>query len=204
VLKWVCTTDDSGARNEIVVPQTTVDATVEAVIAEGFSPVFAEVDSRSWLLSLESTQRSISDRTAAIITVDWLDTLCDLGPFRKLADEYNIKLISDSAQSFGASTGRPLSIDHAHAIIYSMGYPKVLTGAGSGGLIVCSKSVTKVLECDPSGILRHETISETGASMCLQALCLLPGNLETRSKAGQEYCSSSEIETKNHSSSTLL
>jgi hypothetical protein len=178
VLKWVRTTDDSGARNEIVVPQTTVDATVEAVIAEGFSPVFAEVDSKSWLLSLESTQRSISDRTAAIITVDWLGTLCDLGPFRKLADEYNIKLISDSAQSFGASTGRPLSIDHAHAIIYSMGYPKVLTGAGSGGLIVCSKSVTEVLECDPSGILRHETISETGASMCLQALCLLPENLE--------------------------
>jgi hypothetical protein len=107
VLKWVRTTNDSGTRNEIIVPQTTVDATVEAVIAEGFSPVFAEVDSRSWLLSLESIQRSIADRTVAIVILDLLGTLCDLGPFWELADEYDIKVMSGSARSFGASTGQP-------------------------------------------------------------------------------------------------
>ncbi|KAH9204639.1 pyridoxal phosphate-dependent transferase [Leptodontidium sp. 2 PMI_412] len=161
---------------EVIVPQTTAGATVEAVIDKGFKPVFVEV-----------TERFISDKTAAIVTVDWLGTQCDLGPFRKLADKHGIKLISDSAQSFGATNGQPPSIGLAHATIYSLGYPKVFTGAGSGGLIVCPKSLADLLERNPTGILRHEALAEVNAFMCLRALDTLPAALETRGEARKLY-----------------
>ena len=165
---------------------TTVGATVEAVIEEKFVPVFVSVDPDSWLLSLEATKCAITEKTAAIITVDWLGTQCDLEPFRILANEHSIKLISDSAQSFGASNGRPPSLSFSHATIYSLGYPKVLTG-GSGGLIVCSESLKRELMDHASGILRHEALAETNAFVCLQALSSLPKSLETRATAGELY-----------------
>ncbi|KAK8144852.1 hypothetical protein G3M48_005242 [Beauveria asiatica] len=174
-------------RSEIIVPQTTVGATVEAVIAENFIPVFVGVDPKSWLLSPELTERSISEKTAAIITVDWLGTQCGLEPFRKLADKQGIQLISDSAQSFGATAGKPPSVGVADATIYSLGYPKVLTGGGSGGLIVGPKSLADLLEKDPTGILRHEVLPEINAYSSLRALESLPTALETRGAAGKLY-----------------
>lgn len=173
--------------NEVIVPQTTVGATIEAVIREGFTPVFVGIDLDSWLLSPLLTEGAISGKTAAIITVDWLGTQCDLGPFRKLADDYDIKLISDSAQSFGATSGEPPAVKLADATIYSLGYPKVLTGAGSGGIIICSKSLANLLESEPSGILHHEALAEINAFMCLRALDSLPEALERRKAAGNMY-----------------
>lgn len=187
VLKGVRATNGPDGPNEVIVPQTTVGATVEAVIDEGLVPVFVSIDPHSWLLSPEATQRAISKQTVAIITVDWLGTQCDLGPFRKLASEYGIKLISDSAQSFGASNGKPPSVSLADATIYSLGYPKVLTGGGSGGLIVCLENLERLLEIDPSGILRHEALAESNAFMTLQALHSFPEALKTRRAAGELY-----------------
>lgn len=74
---------------------------------EGFVPVLVDVEPSSWMLSPRATARAISERTVAIITVEWLGTLCDLHPFRKLADEHGVKLVSDSAQSFGAIRAKP-------------------------------------------------------------------------------------------------
>ena len=193
VLKGVRAADGSNGRNmrngrdEVIVPQTTVEATVEAVIDEGFKPVFVGVDRESWLLSPEAAERAISDKTAAIIAVDWLGTQCNLGPLRKLADEHDIRLISDSTQSFGAASNsngsNPPSLLLAHATIYSLGL-----GPGSaGGLIVCPDPLHRLLESHPSGILRHETLPEVNAFMCLRALSELPHALNTREAAGNLY-----------------
>lgn len=187
VLKGVRIACGSDGRNEVIVPQTTVGATIEAVIDEGFCAVFVPVDPASWLLSPEATQHAITAKTAAIITVDWLGTQCDLEPFRKLSDEHDIKLISDSAQSFGASIGKPPAVLYTDATIYSLGYPKVLTGAGSGGLIVCSALLERLIQSDPSGILRHEAMTEVNAYMALQALGSLPEALKARRAAGELY-----------------
>lgn len=174
-------------KTEVIVPQTTVGATVESVIALGFTPVFVSVDPGTWLLDPVATEHAISKKTAAIVTVDWLGTQCNLEPFRKLADNYGIKLISDSAQSFGAGDKPPPAVDLAHATIYSMGYPKVFTGGGSGGIIVCPHALMAQLECDGAGILRHETLAELNASQALRALEELPLALSRRSAAGESY-----------------
>lgn len=180
---------DSGAksRNEVIVPATTVASTAEAVIMEGFVPVLTDVDPHSWMLSPEATEQNISEKTAAIITVDWLGTHCDLGPFRKLADKHGVKLISDSAQSFGAISGKPSAVDLADATIYSTGYPKVFHTGGSGGILLCSKSQADWLEREPTGILRHEAMPETNAYIGLRALDELSKALESRTKAANTY-----------------
>ena len=61
-------------------------------MTEGLMPVLVGVDSDS------------SERTAAIITVGWLGNICNLYRFRKLADKFGTKSISDSS---GALNSKP-------------------------------------------------------------------------------------------------
>ncbi|KAH6855722.1 pyridoxal phosphate-dependent transferase [Chaetomium sp. MPI-CAGE-AT-0009] len=163
------------SRNEVIVPSLTVGATAEAVIGEGFTPVFVDVDKKSWIISPEATTRCITDKTAAIITVDWL------------ASKRGVKLISDSAQSFGTSPGKPPSVNLAYTTIYSLGYPKVFTRAGSSSVIVYPKLLADILEEHPTGILRYETIAEINAVIYLRALDGLAQSLMGRAAAADIY-----------------
>ncbi|KAF8859557.1 hypothetical protein BDZ45DRAFT_673299 [Acephala macrosclerotiorum] len=186
-LKAVAADNRSEIRNEVIVPAITAVSTIHAVMMEGYTAIIVDVDPHSWMLSVTASAQAISERTAAIITVDWLGTLCDLGPFRKLADEYGVKLISDSAQSFGAIPGKPPAINLADATIYSTGFPKVFHTGGSGGILVCSASQAAWLEDEPTLILRHEVMSETNAFLGLRALDRLPQDLEARRKVAEMY-----------------
>lgn len=186
-LKALLFDNDPTARNEIIMPAITVAATAEAVIMEGYTPVIVDVDPHSWMLSLDATVKSVSTKTAAIITVDWLGTQCDLGPFRGLADQHGFKLISDSAQSFGALRGKPSAVDLADAVIYSTGSPKVYHTGGKGGLLICPKSRADWLKTEPTGILRHEVMLEANAYQGLRALDDLPEALENRNKVAAMY-----------------
>lgn len=186
-LRALLTESRPKTRNEVIVPATAVALTAEAVIMEGFVPVFTDVDPHSWMLSPEATEKNISDKTAAIITVDWLGIHCDLGPFRKLADKYSVKLISESTQSFGAIRGKPSVGDLADATIYNTGFPNVFHTGGSGGVLICSKSQADWLEREPAGIFWHEAMHETNAFQGLRALDELPRALETRAKVANTY-----------------
>ena len=64
--------------SEVIVPMTTVGATVEALIEEKFVPVFISIDRDSWLLPSDATEHAINERMVATITVDWLGTQCAL------------------------------------------------------------------------------------------------------------------------------
>ena len=123
-LKAVFGDDRVENRDEIIVPALTAVSTAEAVIMEGFVPVIVDIDALSWTLGPHATAQAITERTAAIITVDWLGTQCDLHSFREMADAHGLKLVSDSAQSFGSGNGRPPAVDLADIMIYSTGFPK--------------------------------------------------------------------------------
>ncbi|KAH9055023.1 hypothetical protein EDB87DRAFT_1356274 [Lactarius vividus] len=186
-LKTVFRDGKPKTRNEVIMPAITVVSTAEAVLSEGFVPVFVDVNPQTWMLSPEATKASISERTGAIITVDWLGARCDLGPFRKLADEHHLKLISDSAQSFGASSGRPPAVDLSDASIFSTGFPKVFHTGGSGGILICSKAQAEWLDNEPTGILRHYAMPEENAYQGLRALDELPEVLLARAEIANLY-----------------
>lgn len=185
-LKAVLPEGPSPTRNEIIVPAVTVASTVQAILQENYQPVLCDIDSQTWMLDVKAAKAAISEKTAAIVTVDWLGTPCDLAPFRKLADNHRLKLISDSAQSFGAQKGKPAALTLAHAMIYSFGYPKVFQ-AGSGGALICPKPLAEAVEAHPTNIFRHEAMPEMTAFLGLRALETIDETLKDRSKAAARY-----------------
>lgn len=127
-----------GAGAEVVTTPLTFVATIEAILYCGGIPVFADIDAESLTLDAESVSRSLTARTAAVVTVDMAGHPCDYAKLRAVCSRRRIPLIADSAHAFGARyRGKP--IPHwTDAAVYSFYATKNLT-CGEGGMVVANR-----------------------------------------------------------------
>ena len=124
----------AGCGDEVVVPAFTFVATVNAVVAAGAVPVFAEVDD-SLGLDPHLLPDCITERTAAIVAVHLENVACDLDRVLDVASPNHIPVIEDTAQAMGATYhGRCLGTFGALGA-FSLQQEKNIT-AGEGGLVV--------------------------------------------------------------------
>ena len=91
-----------GPGDEVVVPSLSFIATANAVLHAGASPVFADVEPRSFNLDPEAAAEAIGPRTRAILLVHQLGLPADLPRFQKLARERGLALVEDSACAVGS------------------------------------------------------------------------------------------------------
>jgi 8-amino-3,8-dideoxy-alpha-D-manno-octulosonate transaminase len=123
-----------GPGDEVIVPAFTFIATVNAVVAAGAVPVFAEVDDTLGL-DPSDLEGHINERTAAVIVVHLENSAADLDALLPIADRHDVPVIEDTAQAFGATYhGRALGTLGALGA-FSLQQEKNIT-AGEGGLIV--------------------------------------------------------------------
>jgi len=122
-----------GCGDEVVVPAFTFVATVNAVVAAGAVPAFAEID-ETLGLDPGSLDAQITDRTSAIVAVHLENVACDLDAVLAVAERRGIAVIEDAAQSFGATyQGRAVGTFGALGA-FSLQQEKNIT-AGEGGLV---------------------------------------------------------------------
>ena len=122
-----------GCGDEVIMPAFTFVATVNAVVAAGAVPVFAEIDDTLGLDPSDLDEK-ITDRTAAIIAVHLENVACDLDALLAVAERRGIPMVEDTAQSFGATyRGRALGTFGALGT-FSLQQEKNIT-AGEGGLV---------------------------------------------------------------------
>jgi 8-amino-3,8-dideoxy-alpha-D-manno-octulosonate transaminase len=122
-----------GCGDEVVVPAFTFVATVNAVIAAGAVPVFAEVDDTLGV-DCADLAAHITDRTVAIIAVHLENVACDLDGVLDVAARHDVRVIEDAAQALGATYhGRPVGTFGALGA-FSLQQEKNIT-AGEGGIV---------------------------------------------------------------------
>jgi len=94
---------------EVIVPSFTFIATANAIILAGGTPVFAESEAETYGLDSEDVRRRINKHTKAIIALHYGGFPSkEIKELRRIADENNILLIEDAAESLGAQyKGRP-------------------------------------------------------------------------------------------------
>lgn len=124
-----------GSGDEVILPPITFVATANAVVYQGGTPVFADVDPDTLLIDPDQVVAKISPRTKAIVAVDFAGQPCDYDRLRHIADEYNLTLISDACHSLGAEyKGRKVGT-LADFTVFSFHPVKHIT-TGEGGMIV--------------------------------------------------------------------
>ena len=93
---------DMPIGSEIIVPANSFIASSEAVTRSGHRVVFVDIDTESYVISIEDLKKRITLKTKAIMAVHLYGHPCDMDELAKIAKEYNLYIIEDCAQAHGA------------------------------------------------------------------------------------------------------
>jgi perosamine synthetase len=124
-----------GPGDEVIVPDATWIASAAPICYVGATPVFVDIDARTWGLSPQSLAAGITPRTKAAIVVDLYGSMPDWDELSAIADRHGIHLIEDAAEAVGSCwRDRPAG---AFGVMSAFSFhgSKTLT-TGEGGMLV--------------------------------------------------------------------
>ena len=126
--------------DEIIVSPWTMTASATAILHWNAIPVFADIEEDTFNLDPISVEANITKYTKAIMAVDIFGHSADMDNLRKIANKYNLKIISDSAQAPGAMHKGKYAGTLADIGGYSLNYHKHIH-TGEGGIIVTNDDI---------------------------------------------------------------
>ena len=89
--------------DEVIMPSFTFSSTANAVLMRGGIPIFVDVSGKNLNLSSVDIAPAITEKTKAILVMHYAGFACEMDSILKLAEEYDLVLIEDAAQSISAS-----------------------------------------------------------------------------------------------------
>lgn len=125
-----------GPGDEVVTVPNTFIATVNAIILAGASPVFADIDERTFNMSIESLHGALSPKTKAILPVHLYGLMAPMPEIMNLAKERDILVIEDACQAHGADIAGKRAGSYGDMAAFSFYPSKLLNTAGDGGIVV--------------------------------------------------------------------
>ncbi len=125
-----------GFGDEVIVPAYTFFATAEAVSQAGGTPIFVDIDHRTYNIDGAQLEAKVTSRTKAIIPVHLYGHPADMDPILELAKRRRLRIIEDNAQSMGAEYKGRKTGAFGHAGCLSFFPSKNLGAYGDGGMIV--------------------------------------------------------------------
>lgn len=134
-----------GPGDEVIVPDLTFAATINAVLYCGATPVIVDVDPATWGMSLETIARFCTSRTKAIIPVHLYGRPVEMPPIVKFARARGIAVIEDCAEAPGASYDGQLVGQFSDISCFSFYANKIVTSGEGGMCLTNSDRHSKVL-----------------------------------------------------------
>jgi dTDP-4-amino-4,6-dideoxygalactose transaminase len=125
-----------GPGDEVITTPFTFVASVAAIIYTGATPVFVDIDPRSFTIDASQIEDAITNHTKAILPIHLYGQMADMDPILEIAQRHNLIVIEDAAQAHGAEyKGRPAgSLGDLGCFSF---YPGKNLGAyGEGGMVV--------------------------------------------------------------------
>ncbi|MFB4163994.1 DegT/DnrJ/EryC1/StrS family aminotransferase [Alteribacillus sp. JSM 102045] len=125
-----------GKNDEVITTPFTFFATAEVITRVGATPVFVDIDPKTYNINPELIEKAITKKTKAIIVVHLFGQPADMDPIMKIAEKHNLKVIEDACQSIGAVYKGRKTGSIGDAGCYSFFPSKNLGAYGDGGIIV--------------------------------------------------------------------
>ncbi len=121
--------------DEIITPSFTWVSTVEAIKLLNATPVYVDISLETFNINPDLIENHITEKTKVILPVSIFGRCADLTHISKIANKYNLKVLEDAAQSFGAKHKSQLSCSIADISTTSFFPAKPLGCYGDGGAI---------------------------------------------------------------------
>ena len=125
-----------GAGDEVITTPFTFIATADVISLLSATPVFADIVTDTFNIDPGKIEEKITRKTKAIIPVHLFGHPADMDPICALAAKYNIRVIEDCAQAFGATYKGKKVGTRGDCGCFSFFPSKNLAGYGDGGMII--------------------------------------------------------------------
>lgn len=125
--------------DEVITTPFTFIATAESISRCGARPIFVDIDSETLNINVKLIERKLTNKTKAILPVHLYGEAVEMIQVMNLAKKYNLKVIEDCAQSFGATyIGKKVgTIGNVACLSY---FPSKILGCyGDGGMVITNE-----------------------------------------------------------------
>ena len=149
------------AGDEVITTPITFAASANCALYCGATPVFADINERTYNIAPASVAEKMTEKTKAVVAVDYTGQAAELAPLLKLCRDNGAVLIEDAAHSIGTKyDGKPVG-SIADLTTFSFHPVKTVTG-GEGGAVLTNNAeyYKKLLLYRSHGITRDESLLE--------------------------------------------
>lgn len=126
-----------GPGDEVIVPDLTFAATINAVLHAGAVPVIVDIEEEGWCIDPKEIEKAITERTKAIIPVHLYGQPCNMKAIMEIAGRYSLRVIEDCAEAHGAEFAGQKVGSFGDIGCFSFFGNKVIT-TGEGGMCITS------------------------------------------------------------------
>lgn len=143
-----------GPGDEVICPSFSFIATANAIVHAGGTPVFVDIDPRTYNIDPALIERAITPRTKAIVPVDQIGLAADIPAVMAIAAKHGLKVVEDAAPSLGATAGEGRVGAMSDFTCFSF-HPRKSITTGEGGMVTTN---------DATAAERLQTLRSHGAS----------------------------------------
>lgn len=156
--------------DEVITTPLTFAASANCALYMGARPVFADVNPDTYNISPESIEEKITDKTRAVVAVDFTGQAVELDRVRNICRKHNLVFIEDGAHSLGTLYKGQAIGSIADMTTFSFHPVKTVTG-GEGGAIMTNdeKLYKQLLLFRSHGITRDVTIMDKSKDYMVDA-----------------------------------
>jgi len=131
--------------DEIILPSYTVWDVPAVIIAMGMKPVFVDISANDYNLDVKLIKKAITGKTKFILATHLYGIPCDMDSILKIAQEYNLRVIEDCAQSLGAEYKNQKAGIIGDVAYFSFGILKNLNTLGGGMVVTNNFLIAKTI-----------------------------------------------------------
>ena len=124
-----------GAGDEVITVSNTAIPTVSAIVTTGATPVFVDIDPRTYLMDVSQLEAAITPRTKAILPVHLFGQCADMDPILEIARRHGLYVLEDCAQAQGAEYQGKKAGSMGDVSTTSFYPTKILGAYGDGGMV---------------------------------------------------------------------
>lgn len=160
-LHIACQAIGVGPGDQVITTPITFAASANCALYCGAEPVFADIDEATYNIDPDSVLEKITDKTKAIVAVDYTGQAVKLNELKKICREKGIVLIEDGAHSIGTRYDGQMVGSIADITTFSFHPVKTITGGEGGAVLTNDDELAKKIELYRShGITREASLME--------------------------------------------
>ena len=152
-------------QGEVITTPFTFASTTHAIVRNGLTPVFCDIDPITYTMDTEKLESLINEKTCAIVPVHVYGNVCNVEEIERIAKKHGLKVLYDAAHSFGETYNGKGIGSFGDASCFSFHATKVFNTIEGGAVCFKDEKLGNIIyELKNFGIHGPEDVTAVGAN----------------------------------------